>query len=353
MVQQALQFQAVAPHRKCTEEVNFDPVRVLPSGEEVSVTIQSAGCPGTDTEVNTLEHVQVTVSLSSVCRGDLSITLVSPAGTMSLLLGTRSNDVSTAGMRKWTLMSVHSWGEDPHGAWTLRVKDNKGAVDRCLRARSEEAAGALLSVKLLLYGTYNPQRTRHEEPLQGFVSMGTYHSVPKVGDGVYVRDMYPLQDLIQWAFELERNRKVGTTDIPVPRQHKSSRLIFHPVQSFSSVDLDDTDGVDLHSHLKSLWNTLRDKVDTNWFLYKSVTGNQSPQLQRADVALRNFLGAGPARGVELPQMMRKLQGGLGGATRSSPHQNLTQLLHDISVDVRELFYLKERLQTRTNSGLGR
>lgn len=50
------------------------------------------------------------------------------------------------------------------------------------------------------------------------------------------------------------------------------------MQSFNVLDLDDTDGADLHSHLKLMWNTLRDKVKTNWFLYKSITGNQSPQV---------------------------------------------------------------------------
>lgn len=48
--------------------------------------------------------------------------------------------------------------------------------------------------------------------------MGAYHPVPRAG--LYVRDRYPPQDLIQRAFELERDRKVGTEDIPVPRQRK-------------------------------------------------------------------------------------------------------------------------------------
>ncbi|KAJ7985099.1 hypothetical protein DPEC_G00348560 [Dallia pectoralis] len=168
MVQQAMQFQAVTMHRKCTETLTLDPVRILPSGGEVSVTIQSAGCEASDSKVNTLEHIQVKVNLSSVCRGDLSISLVSPAGTVSMLLGTRKNDASAAGLRNWTLMSIQSWGEQPYGAWTLKVKDNKGTVADCLRAGSEEGAGALLSITLLLYGTYNPDRNRHgaEAPVQ-------------------------------------------------------------------------------------------------------------------------------------------------------------------------------------------
>ncbi|XP_055759371.1 PC3-like endoprotease variant B [Salvelinus fontinalis] len=350
MVQQALQFQAVTPQRKCTQEVTLDPIRILPSGGEVSVNIQSADCLGTDAEVNTLEHVQVKVSLSSVCRGDLSIALVSPAGTVSLLLATRSNDDSAAGLRNWTLMSVQSWGEHPHGVWTLKVTDNKGTVGRCVRVSSEEAAGALLSVTLLLYGTYNPHRSLHEEPLQSFLSMGAYHHVPRAG--LYVRDRYPPQDLIQRAFELERDRKVGTDDIPVPRQRKNSELVIHPVQSFNSLDLDDTDGADLHSHLKLMWNTLRDKVKTNWFLYKSITGNQSPQLRWADIALRNFLGAGPVVGVEPPGMMHKLRDSVGGVTRSSPPQKRTPLLRDVAVDVGEMHLMDLLRTSRADHGQG-
>ncbi|KAK6326023.1 hypothetical protein J4Q44_G00016670 [Coregonus suidteri] len=290
------------PSQEVHKEVTLDPIRILPSGGEVSVNIQSAGCLGTDTEVNTLEHVQVKVSLSSVCRGDLSIALVSPAGTVSLLLATRSNDASAAGLRNWTLMSVQSWGEHPHGVWILKKSP------------------------CIVFGPW----VRTTLSLRRGCMFGTGH---------------PPQDLIQWAFELERDRKVGTDDIPVPRQRKNSKLVYHPVQSFNSLDLDDTDGADLHSHQKLMWNTLRDKVETNWFLYKSITVNQSPQLRWADIALRNFLGAGPVVGVEPPGLMRKLRGSVGGVTRSSPPQKRTQLLHDVAVDVRQMQHFKDLLRT--------
>lgn len=64
---------------------------------------------------------QVRVSISAMCRGDLSISLESPGGTVSLLLDTRPNDASTAGLKNWTLMTVHCWGEQPRGVWTLQV----------------------------------------------------------------------------------------------------------------------------------------------------------------------------------------------------------------------------------------
>ncbi|GLD48718.1 proprotein convertase subtilisin/kexin type 4-like protein [Lates japonicus] len=125
MVQQAAHFNAVAPQRKCTQEIRFYPTRILPSRGGVSVNIQSEGCHGRTNEINTLEHVQVRVSMSAVCRGDLYISLESPGGTVSVLLDTRPNDDSTDGLKNWTLMTVHCWGEQPRGLWTLQVTDHK------------------------------------------------------------------------------------------------------------------------------------------------------------------------------------------------------------------------------------
>ncbi|TKS81670.1 Proprotein convertase subtilisin/kexin type 5 [Collichthys lucidus] len=147
----------------------------------VSVNVQSEACQGRTDEINTLEHVQkawvrpslrgvidgrvavvtrckqeravslfaawrlslrcaivtpdvllvmnrdresvywVRVSINAVCRGDLSISLESPAGTVSLLLDTRPNDASSAGLVNWTMMTVHCWDEQPHGLWTLKI----------------------------------------------------------------------------------------------------------------------------------------------------------------------------------------------------------------------------------------
>lgn len=65
---------------------------------------------------------QVRVDIHAVCRGDLSISLESPSGTISLLLDTRPNDASTTGLKNWTLMTVHCWEEQPQGVWTFRVR---------------------------------------------------------------------------------------------------------------------------------------------------------------------------------------------------------------------------------------
>lgn len=66
---------------------------------------------------------QVKVSINAVCRGDLSISLDSPGGTVSLLLDTRPNDASTAGLKDWTLMTVHCWGERPQGLWSFQARE--------------------------------------------------------------------------------------------------------------------------------------------------------------------------------------------------------------------------------------
>ncbi|KAM9310501.1 neuroendocrine convertase 1-like isoform 2-T3 [Pholidichthys leucotaenia] len=161
LVQQAAQFHTVASQRKCSETVTLYPTRSFSPGDGVSMDIQSEACQGKTNEISTLEHVQVRVSISAMCRGDLSISLKSPGGTVSVLLDTRPNDASTDGLENWTLMTVHCWGESPRGLWSLQVTDHRGTVKRCQRSSVEEASGALHSVTLILYGTYHPHKTAH------------------------------------------------------------------------------------------------------------------------------------------------------------------------------------------------
>uniref|UniRef100_A0A3Q3L493 Proprotein convertase subtilisin/kexin type 4-like n=2 Tax=Mastacembelus armatus TaxID=205130 RepID=A0A3Q3L493_9TELE len=218
MVQQATFFETVAPQRTCTQEVTLHPPRIFSPGGGVSLNIISKACHGKANKINTLEHVQVRVSISTVCRGDLSISLESPGGTVSLLLDTRPNDASTEGLKNWTLMTVHCWGEEPRGLWALKVTDHKGTVRSCMRPTEEKTAGALLSVTLILYGTYHPYASNHEGPLQSIVSMGSHHPLPH--RGVYRRNPYPPLDLIQWVCQMERDRKVRSADITILARQK-------------------------------------------------------------------------------------------------------------------------------------
>ena len=65
-------------------------------------------------------------------RGDIMIELLSPVGTKSVLLPHRKNDfVNEEGYSDWPFMSVHHWGENPQGAWSVSVSfaSNGGSVD--------------------------------------------------------------------------------------------------------------------------------------------------------------------------------------------------------------------------------
>lgn len=89
------------------------------------MSIEATACANNDHYVKHLEHVQVVVTLTFTRRGDLTIKLVSPSGTVSVLLPQRREDYSGSGFTEWEFMSTHTWGEDPKGKWTLEF-ENKG-----------------------------------------------------------------------------------------------------------------------------------------------------------------------------------------------------------------------------------
>ena len=61
-------------------------------------------------------------------RGDVKIELTSPAGTKSILLPYRNYDfVNVEGYDNWPFMSVHFWGENPVGTWTLQTTYKSGS----------------------------------------------------------------------------------------------------------------------------------------------------------------------------------------------------------------------------------
>lgn len=49
------------------------------------------------------------------------------SGTTTVLLAERERDTSSNGFKNWAFMSVHTWGENPTGTWTLKITDT---VDR-------------------------------------------------------------------------------------------------------------------------------------------------------------------------------------------------------------------------------
>lgn len=137
-------WRHVPEKRECiVKDDSFQP-RELKAAGEITVEIPTRACRGQDNQVLSLEHVQVEASIEYTRRGDLHITLTSPAGTTTVLLAERERDTSSSGFRNWYFMSVHTWGEDPSGTWSLKITDTSGRM---------ENKGRILSWRLILHGT--------------------------------------------------------------------------------------------------------------------------------------------------------------------------------------------------------
>ena len=55
-------------------------------------------------------------------RGTIQVELTSPSGTTSIILPQRLLDIFPGEYNSWPLMSLHFWGEDPSGEWTILIK---------------------------------------------------------------------------------------------------------------------------------------------------------------------------------------------------------------------------------------
>lgn len=76
-----------------------------------------------DSFVNfTVEHIEIEFDAVHPYRGDLEISLTSPAGVTSRLATVRPLD-SGDSFSSWRFGSVRHWGESAAGVWTLRVVD--------------------------------------------------------------------------------------------------------------------------------------------------------------------------------------------------------------------------------------
>ncbi|XP_060584050.1 proprotein convertase subtilisin/kexin type 6-like [Ruditapes philippinarum] len=72
--------------------------------------------------ISYLEHVIVTIRYRASRRGNVEFYLDSPSGTRSKIFRSITNDSSSSSIT-WDFMSVHTWGENPEGNWTLTMSD--------------------------------------------------------------------------------------------------------------------------------------------------------------------------------------------------------------------------------------
>ena len=102
------------------------------------------GCEGENNVVRFLEHIQLYVTIAYTKRGALKINITSPHGTETTLLSERDQDTSAEGFKNWSFMSVHNWGENPKGIWTIKIMDATGNMNN---------HGSLEDFRLVLHGT--------------------------------------------------------------------------------------------------------------------------------------------------------------------------------------------------------
>ncbi|EDV93508.1 GH19349 [Drosophila grimshawi] len=138
MVRVARNWKMVPEQQRC--EINAPHVdKVIPPRTHITLQLSVNHC----LSVNYLEHVQAKITLTSQRRGDIQLYLKSPANTKVTLLTSRMHDNSRSGFNQWPFMSVHTWGESPHGNWQLEIHNEGRYMGHAL----------LREWSLIFYGT--------------------------------------------------------------------------------------------------------------------------------------------------------------------------------------------------------
>ena len=84
-----------------------------------TVSIKFRKCP-----IKFLEHVQIKVDLDFSRRGDLSLQLKAPSGTISPMTRKRFFDIyGIKNLTDWVMTTLFNWGESPEGEWELTIAD--------------------------------------------------------------------------------------------------------------------------------------------------------------------------------------------------------------------------------------
>lgn len=154
MVKMARRWRGSGEQQTCRLKSGMKSAITPNSFIEKKFTVNADDCKESGRHVAFLEHVVAAITMNVTGRrGDIQISLVAPSGTKSILLDKRANDANRKGFRAWPFMTVHCWGENPVGTWTLIVQ-NDGS-----------SPANLLNFDLILYGT------REEISDDGIISM--------------------------------------------------------------------------------------------------------------------------------------------------------------------------------------
>uniref|UniRef100_A0A8D0BUH7 Neuroendocrine convertase 1 n=1 Tax=Salvator merianae TaxID=96440 RepID=A0A8D0BUH7_SALMN len=210
-------WKGLPEKKECiVKDSSFEP-RLLRASGEVTIEIPTTACDGQENAIKSLEHVQFEATIEYSRRGDLHVTLTSPLGTNTVLLAERQRDKSPNGFKDWDFMSVHTWGEDPRGTWTLKI------IDTSRRMQNE---GRIVNWKLILHGTST--RPEHMKQPRVYTSYNTVQNdrrgVEKMTE--FVED-YTTQE------NLSERKKVGksTGSAEKNQETASAEAMLHLLQN--------------------------------------------------------------------------------------------------------------------------
>jgi subtilisin-like proprotein convertase family protein/subtilisin family serine protease len=118
------------------------------SSGTISVAIPDNSLAGASSSVNVpanpvhvVEAVQIRVSLTHTFTGDLAIELTSPSGTRSVLKNGRDQFLNSPDLSNMVLASNAFYGENPLGAWTIKIVDT-----------ADQDTGTLTNWAIRVYG---------------------------------------------------------------------------------------------------------------------------------------------------------------------------------------------------------
>lgn len=119
------------------------------ASREVVSNINTTSCGD---KIERLEHVEAHITFECTRRGEVELFLTSAQGTKSKLLTKRQKDNSSATSFSWKFMSVHYWGENPSGTWSLKM-----------RVKESSFTGSLTKWNLVFFGTKDNQNIKMNE----------------------------------------------------------------------------------------------------------------------------------------------------------------------------------------------
>lgn len=108
-----------------------------------------------------VEHVKVRLSIEHANRGEMTLQLVSPSGTSSVLANASEQDFG-ANYENWTFSSLRHWGESSRGIWSLLITETKNSTD-----------GTFIAANVTLFGSEYPDITLAAGPETVLLPLGS------------------------------------------------------------------------------------------------------------------------------------------------------------------------------------